>query len=354
MKKDIREFIYLDIERLKSIFSQVEEGLLERETKTKGNDTQLSGEVGTGKVLEFLGLDAKGAVDLLMKNQETETRTLHDHMYNYIEKKLIEEELIIKIHESEDIEKYWKKGKLNEKLDDKSFILVKGKVKIEDYNNFIKMTKNINELQTALGVITSPNMPPLDYKIKQWDVIEQQMEINGKLLNKSYLKGLLFVLENFYRNRITIKSMPFSKNVDLNFIGNININFLRESIESIIFKYGLSPVSEWYVFGQISTIFPENYDPDNEIKDTKYKRITNNYDKITSITNLYENFEDIETENMKIWNSLGLTKDDFYQIKSKSLEVAFENVFKSFDGVYRENGVKFPSVTFSPIAIYRN
>lgn len=120
----IREFIYLDTERLKSIFSQVEKGLLTEMKSNKENSSKIGGELGTDNVLSFL-VDAKSMGELVFSNSESETKTLHDHMYNHIETKLIHEKNIINIPDNT--------KKLPKDLKDNSFVLLKGKIKIEDY-----------------------------------------------------------------------------------------------------------------------------------------------------------------------------------------------------------------------------
>jgi hypothetical protein len=56
--------------------------------------------------LNAIGIKAEGAGGIIWQNKETETKTLHDHMYNFIENKLIENNSIVIIHD-DDIKEAW-------------------------------------------------------------------------------------------------------------------------------------------------------------------------------------------------------------------------------------------------------
>jgi hypothetical protein len=78
----VRDFIYLDVERLKSALSQMDKGLLETVSKAGSRTKQLGAGAGGG-LAAIVGLSGKA--DFLWTNEQTETRTLHDHIYNLVE-----------------------------------------------------------------------------------------------------------------------------------------------------------------------------------------------------------------------------------------------------------------------------
>ena len=90
----VRDFIYLDIDRLKSIIAQLEQGLLsstvQSTSSSKGTDASVE-----GGLAGFL----KGTIgaDFLWQKQLTETRTLHDNIYNRVEEILVKNDLLIQI-----------------------------------------------------------------------------------------------------------------------------------------------------------------------------------------------------------------------------------------------------------------
>ena len=140
---NIREFIYLDVERMKSILSQIEKGLLLEVTEEKGQEMGLEGGLSTGSILGSV-VDAQGMGKFLINNNETETRTLHDYMYNIIEEKLLAENYLIEIPDENQVNKRvnnWPK-----ELKDNSFVLIKGKIKIEDYSILSGILENMNKI----------------------------------------------------------------------------------------------------------------------------------------------------------------------------------------------------------------
>lgn len=319
----IREFIYSDTERLKSIFSQVEKGLLTEMKVDKGNSSKVNGEMGTGSLLSAL-VDAKGMGELLFSNSESETKTLHDHMYNHIEEKLISENNIINIPGNT--------KKLPKDLKNNSFILLKGKIKIEDYALLSNKINVFNDLVNALNIVSNTN---------------------NRNLDDNFLNSLKLIVDEFYSNRLLVTSMPYEKNLNLRFIGPLNRNYLRDNIDNILFKFGAFPTMEWCIFGQISTILPKNHNDLEQIKDSKFKRIMKNYNEINMLISSADTYDMLVNENKKLWHSFNLSKEDFTILKSKHLENSFENIFKALDNLIHETGVKYPSIKFTPIAIYR-
>lgn len=347
---NIREFIYLDVERMKSILSQIEKGLLLEVTEEKGQEMGFEGGLSTGSILGSV-VDAQGMGKFLINNNETETRTLHDYMYNIIEEKLLAENYLIEIPDENQVNKRvnnWPK-----ELKDNSFVLIKGKIKIEDYSILSGILENMNEFSVALSVITSESKSGFFIGEEQWNLLEKNLGEKNLLLDDSYIKAMSIILRQFYKDKLILTCMPYKKNSNLTFVANLNRNYLRENIEDIIFKYGSLPLSDWFIFGRVSTILPKEYDSTKITNDPVYKRIKNNWSEINSIINTKENFKDLNTDNQRKWKSLGLNEEDFEILKLKNLELSFENIFNSINQLSYETGVKYPSVVFTPIAIYR-
>lgn len=351
----IRDFIYLDIERMRSIFAQLEKGLIESSTDEKGEDKRIHGKAATSTLLDVLGIKAEGMGEIFFKNKETETRSLHDHIYNHVEKRLKDEKSIIIIESDSEIKKKWENGHLNDKIPDTSFILVKGRVMLDDYDRFTKLAGNINDIMEALTFLQGQFEAPFDNQdLECWErIMRKTLMEQGVLMNEKFIKSLVLVVNAFFLDRLVIKVFPYPKNINLKLVGNLNRNFLRDSIESIIFKYGTAPVSDWWIFGQISSIFPENYDPADSIKDIKYKRMIKNLDTVNEILGHGEDFNSLDISDQNSWKSLGFTDADFEFLKKKGMEFPLENVFHAFRTIDHEASFKFPTVTFTPIAVYR-
>jgi hypothetical protein len=132
---------------------------------------------------------------------------------------------------------------------------------IDDYNQFALIAKNFSKLDELFGGTQSSDF------------------------NAEIMENILTLIKVFYQNELFIKVLPYSDNPYLRFIGNLNRDFLRDSIESITFKYSTNPVSDWYFFGQISSIFPKDYNPQKSIMETKYGKIIQEAGNINTILN---------------------------------------------------------------------
>lgn len=348
-KLNIRDFIYLDVERMKSIFSQIHEGIIEQSTEEKGGQKNISaGGSGHGGIPGFAKLKGEISGGILWENKETETKTLHDHMFNIVEEVLRKEDSIYVINGNDKkIKKAWKDGALSQKIPDNAFVLIKGRVMIDDYSRFEQIARNFNELSTTFGGFQNMNF------------------------DDSFISSIFLLMNLFYQNELFIKVLPYQDNPYLRFIGNLNREFLRDPIESITFKYGTYPVSEWYFFGQISSIFPKGYNPLQSFKKTKYGKIFENAGNANTIlTNLANSgtevnsnqdldgidlstINNVSEDDIKLLKSLKLNNFDFYVLKNVGMDMVFESVFNGVREADYIFSTKFPAVTFTPIAVYR-
>ena len=340
---EIREFIYLDMDKINSILSQIEEGLLLETTESHEDGEKVNGKIGFGKLIEYF-IKSEINPEISTSDNKGERKILHDYVYNYLESKLIKENKIIKIEDSNETT-------LPRNITTDSYVLLKGKIKLEDYNYMLNTIENFNNLTIALEIITSGLS--FSNSDNQWEDYETKMRDESKLFNDAYIESLSLIIKQFYNNRLLIKCMPFKKNLFMNFVGLLKNDFLKEEIEDILFKYGSSPSMNWWVFGKISEIPSKDDNSMQSIEDAKYKRIKNNATKISPIIDEAEEYKDLSKESGRIWKSINLDEDDFKILKNKKLEMAFEDIFESFEKIAFETNIKYPSVKFTPIAIYR-
>ena len=80
--KNVREFIYVDVPKLYSIYSQVFEGITDKIVEERINQ-----EI-TGRVQESILKQASAESQALEASRRTESIVLHDHMYNRLESAL--------------------------------------------------------------------------------------------------------------------------------------------------------------------------------------------------------------------------------------------------------------------------
>src|SRR5439155_12478659 len=128
-KLKIRDFIYLDAERLKSILAQVDESLLEKvdEAESATGSAEASADIQI-PLLAKLG----GAGSYVATRQVTETRTLHDAIYNFVERRLVEEDALFVLSEELD-SAAWLDDSARADVNDIAFVLVRGRPLLNDF-----------------------------------------------------------------------------------------------------------------------------------------------------------------------------------------------------------------------------
>ncbi|MBD1222370.1 hypothetical protein GLV94_02535 [Virgibacillus halodenitrificans] len=246
-----RDFIYLDTERLKSIVAQLNQGLIENTSKTV---TQTDGDKISGGIDFLKMLKIGGESSFLWQDQATESHTLHDYLYNLAETSLEEKELLIKIPGDIEKEDLLNPSEESRKLTTTSFILVKGKSFINDFAYLSSILDNLDEILKSIITgeqSSNKNFEKSSDKERNKIVKDRIKEYN---LPNDLKKAIQTFLDNFYKDRLVIKSVPFFDKPNFRFVGTLNPINLRENIENIIFKYGTAPQEDWYMFAQVASI----------------------------------------------------------------------------------------------------
>ena len=294
----IRDFIYLDIERLKSIISQIESGVIEKYNGTEGTEKSTSGNIEAG-ILGFI--KGTGEAEVAIQKAVTETKSLHDYIYNKVEFALMERKLVYEFP-NKSIKKY--SDEIRNLLGPSSFILIKGKVKINDFGHINEIFANYIQI-TKFLVECSVIDEDLNNK-ERTAKIRELTNIRLGNLNENFFSEIRDFIKLFYKDRIIIKILPFKSNPEFRFVGNINPEFLKDDINSITYKYGTAPVSEWTIFGQIASIPPENRSQEKDI------------------------------------------------MNGSAIEIALQNIFDQLREIeFLAQSVAYPEIAITPIAIYR-
>ncbi|MBQ4843324.1 hypothetical protein M5E03_18650 [Bacillus safensis] len=284
-----RDFIYMDTERLKSIVAQLNQGLIEGTSKTV-TDTD-GGKINAG--IDFLKLLKAGSESsFLFQNQATESHTMHDYLYNLAESSLLEKKLLTYIPEDFNVKDLSIPSLDRSTLSSTSFVLVKGKTIINDFTYMKRFLDNLDNLLKAIiiGEQSANNdfekLPP---KQRNKQVEDRVSQYN---LPKDIKMSIQTFLENFYKDRVVIKNIPFVESPNFRFVGTLNQSYLRESIENIIYKYGTAPHEEWFMFAQIASI------PTNEQKEVDIS--FNQNDLENGMQTVFDALRDIEKVGLSI------------------------------------------------------
>lgn len=269
----IKNFIYLDEEKMYSLSSQLFEGMTENVLNEHSFEQEKSeaqkGPVGSGRVLGDI-----------LKNSErnTEKKFLNDYSYTIFEKKLLEDEMVLILYsdKTKDIQ-----------LDfNKSFIKIKSKAIFNDINSINNTIKNFNKIGKALAHITNfqqisevksqlekakQNTKDKNQKSKLQTKLKSMANINkiatesGLQQDQGFLDDLSLVLTYGFQDQFEVQ-MGCGDSI---FSANINRNFLREPEELVIRKYSRKTEVEFTLFGIITQYQREQLENLEEMEECK-------------------------------------------------------------------------------------
>jgi hypothetical protein len=245
----VRDFVYLDVERVKSLLAQLEQGLLTDRTTSRGSTESVTGHAG-------LSVPAIGAVgssaEYAWQHHASETRTLHDHIFNQTEALLVRHEKVTRF--PEDIQA----GRLSlevfrSQLSPVGYVIVKGRPTISDYNSLSTMLRDINQFAGLFAEVQFAKQ--LNELKNEADraVIERLKEASTRDMQQKtgFFQPFASVIEGFYHDRLILRVFPFDE-ASVRFAAPLRRELLRDRLEDIRFKFGPYPVADWTLFGQIA------------------------------------------------------------------------------------------------------
>jgi hypothetical protein len=276
----IKNFIYLDREKLQSLSSQLFNGV----TEYIVSQSSLNKESSSTLTQKGITKDTIIADILNQNNSESEKKFLDDYLYLLFEDKLLEKNKILDINNTE--------LNLEEISFEKKFIKVKSKIIINDNKIIINTLEKFTEIVKAFNNVTTFEKRNLlkasilntsDNSEKR--ILKQELEkISNQTsisIDKDFLKDLSYLIEYGYDEQFEIQ-MDF-KNKKIS--SNLKREYLRENENLLIRKYSRHTEIEFTLLGVITQSnnkfnLEDNLDIDfNSIK----KAIYNIINHITNI-----------------------------------------------------------------------
>ena len=339
----IRDILYLDFDKAASIWSQFDEGLLERVSVTEdaGKDRAAGTKFGIPGVAE-----ASLGVDYLQKKSTLQSKTLHHDLLNRVEKRLLEAGLVTDLAGAVQ-PKDASPETIRSAIGTRPYLRAEGNSVLEDYRRILAIAEKFNEIigfiikatqETAKKSLAYAELRQL---IAAEDAAADQIkDRNQKALKKSQAKamrhkldellkpqlslvddwlvdGMRLFINTFMPSRINFRIYPFSSCPSFQVLCNLKRDcFLDSDLEHLLYGYGNRPNVPLAVFGLITSLPPKEQPAFNPMKE----------------------FEDDP--------ELG---------KSAAFEQGFRGIFSGMEGM--EAIVRFsryPNVTVHPIAVYRS
>lgn len=256
----VRDFIYLDTDRLYSFYSQAFEGVAERIVKSHF-DAITSTNLQKDGFLTGAATEAQAAEG----SRHTESRVLYDHMYNQLEDRL---------GNAIALPNNLNHTNFVDTLRNEFLIKVKGFVVIEDYARLEHFTSKFNRFGEiiAYATTTSDTTKGLIKDIKEQaatitdrnqkaKLLEQVKSISDpKLVAKNsglhqeeeMLKNLAFWNQMFRNEALEINVMPLDLVDQFVFRGVVDRSWLRIKPDLLRMLYSGAVASEWTMVGQIT------------------------------------------------------------------------------------------------------
>ena len=337
----IKDLIYFDYDKAKSLNSQLNGGVISELTKAIEEETGISSEVGFDiKVLKGnIGGNNKG------KTYRTEKIELYHELLNEIEKTLFDKKILTDINES------FKNGGVPfndflKKVPEFTYVKSTGWSSFEDFERFKRIMNNFNEIQRLIFTSALENNPEIIKQKEQINDLKKEIRSSNKSNKSNELKKLRAIEKNFDKaivetsgavflddtfiervetflntfspDRLNFRLAPFDVFNDFQILANLKSEYLvNGDFENVIYTYGSRPNIKLSVFG-IITSCPQKEDIRVDLNDE------------------YLGYEDEELQDEAVF------------------EKAFRNVFSSFEGFEKFFFVPtYPKISVSPIAIYR-
>lgn len=237
-KTMIKNFIYLDSEKLYSFASQIFEGVSENrvheESKSKEEAEEQKGPIGSGNIIGDL---------IKNSNKTTEIKVIHDYLYTMFEKHLNELQKIIELP-------YKETSKIIDLkiIKERPFIKITSRVKFNDIKAIQQTIKNFNNIGVALHYVTSfSEIMPSQKNISQKDLINLAKSA-GLQQDQKFLEYLSFLLNYGYQDKLELQ---FHANEKI-FSTSLKREFLREKEDLLIMKYSRNTEVEFTALGIVT------------------------------------------------------------------------------------------------------
>jgi hypothetical protein len=339
--KSIKDIIYFDYDKAKSLNSQLNGGIINEITRAIEEEGSLDSEIGFDlKIIK--GKLGGGEKEKTIKTERIE---LYHELLNEVEDTLKEKKILKDLNISllENGQSY---NDFLQNVPNYTYVKATGWSSFEDFERFKRIMSNFNEIQRLIFASALQSNPEILQLRKQINDLQKDAKISNSpssnkeiirlkglernfdkileeqtdaaLLDETFIERLKTFLNTFTPNRLNFRLSPFDIFNDFQILANLKSQYLvNGDFENVIFTYGSRPNIKLTVFG-IITSCPQKID----------LRIDQN--------NEYDNYGENEMPDEVIF------------------EKAFRRVFSSFENFENFFFVPtFPKIAISPIAIYR-
>lgn len=235
--KNLRDFIYLDVERVRSFVAQVNEGLPSE--RTRGSEHEAG---ATGSVEGSLPFIAKGIgeTNYHYLRTQSETRSLHDFIFEEFFQSLKREDMVLEFTVNTPLT--WTERTFY----DGAFVLATGVFKFIDYQHTIKVFR----MSSIVFDIAKKGIKETGKERHDKEAAIQRQATEFKKLPINEIAD--FINSNYDEDLIRVKIFPYNNDTSRFFIGNADRKVFRFPPVSIRNTYGAVVDANWSCLLQIN------------------------------------------------------------------------------------------------------
>jgi hypothetical protein len=283
----IKDLIYFDIEKSRSIISQLKGGLISEISRAFEDESEITSGVGFDLKL-ISGKTGGTEKERVVKTEKIE---LYHELLNEIEGQLQEKSFLTDINKSI----YKGDGSFNGLMDrvpSMTYIKANGWGQFEDFERFKKILSNFNDIQRLIfeaQITKSPEIVELREQLKsarseakkikdknskskeviRLQAIEKKIDkvlIDNtpiRLFDEDFIAKVKTFLDTFSPNRLNFRLLPLDHFHEFQILANLKEKYIIDgNFESIIYTYGSRPNIKLTIFGVITSC-PRVSSPEN-------------------------------------------------------------------------------------------
>jgi ADP-ribose pyrophosphatase YjhB (NUDIX family) len=244
----LRDFIYLDTERVRSFSAQLLEGVPDTATREAAHEIGAEGTVEAGLLKVVRG---EVGADYRYHRSASETRSLHHHVYTLMEEALEKAGFITTIDESFNFDEW-----APDAFTDGQFVRVRGAVRLIDYKRVTAQMQAMPKMMKSLQTVELSNIKD---KAQAGQIDAAEADRQRRQLNKTSaelralpISDIIALSAQLYGGEeIRIKVRPSGAPDGHTLVGSAPYSGFAENPDSLSAKYGSEINADWVMLAQV-------------------------------------------------------------------------------------------------------
>jgi hypothetical protein len=244
----LRDFIYLDTERVRSFSAQLLEGVPDTATREAAHEVgaDASAEAGLFSIVR-----GQGGADYRYHRSASETRSLHHHVYTLMEEALDRAAFITTLDDTFNFDDW-----TPDAFSDGQFVRIRGSVRLIDYQRMTAQMQAMPKMMKSMQVVEQSNIKD---KAKAGLIDAAEADRQRRELNKSSSELRALPLGDitalgaqlYGGEEIRVKVRPKGAPDGYILVGSAPYSGFAENPESLAAKYGSEINADWITLAQV-------------------------------------------------------------------------------------------------------